>query len=122
MVCVVMKSNSVCTSIVLLSSALLFFASDRSGIAASVTLQAESGVLGGDYVTNSDGSTIYISITSNSTGTSPGSAARVDTFTVTFTNQSTNYCTDLWYFGDGDSSVLENPSLTPITILFIRFL
>jgi len=30
-------------------------------------------------------------------------------FTVTFTNESSGYCTLIWHFGDGDSSLQQNP-------------
>ena len=52
--------------------------------AAVIKFEAETGVLGSDYAVTNDGSATYIAIRSNSTGESPGSTARVATFTVTF--------------------------------------
>jgi glucuronoarabinoxylan endo-1,4-beta-xylanase len=55
-----------------------------SARADGIKLEAETGVLGSDYAVTNDGSATYIAIRSNSTGESPGSTARVATFTVTF--------------------------------------
>jgi hypothetical protein len=52
--------------------------------AQSVTFEAESGGLGGDFAVSNSPSPAYITILTDSSGTSPGSAARVATFTVTF--------------------------------------
>ncbi|HEX5400194.1 MAG TPA: hypothetical protein VFY06_14200, partial [Verrucomicrobiae bacterium] len=45
--------------------------------AASVTFEAESGVLGADWAVSSGVSPTNITITTDSTGTNPGSDARV---------------------------------------------
>ncbi len=58
----------------------LFF----SGRAASVTFEAESGLLGADWAVSNSASPAYITIASNSTSNSPGNAARVATYTVNF--------------------------------------
>jgi len=55
-----------------------------SGHAASVTFEAESGVLGADWAVSNSASPAYITITSSSTNNNPGSSARVATYTVNF--------------------------------------
>jgi glucuronoarabinoxylan endo-1,4-beta-xylanase len=53
-------------------------------LAGSIKLEAESAALGGDYSATNDGTANYIAIASNGTGESPGSAARIATFSVLF--------------------------------------
>ena len=55
-----------------------------NGRASSVTLQAESGTLGADWAVSNSSSPAYITILSNGSGSNPGSAAPVATYTVTF--------------------------------------
>lgn len=52
--------------------------------AASVTFEAESGVLGADWAVSNSASPAYITITSDSTASNPGSPNRLATYTVTF--------------------------------------
>lgn len=52
--------------------------------ASSVTVEAESGVLGADWAVNSSGSPVFIAIGSNNTGGNPSSASRVATYEVVF--------------------------------------
>ena len=66
---------------------LLFAAT--SGQAASVKFEAESGTRGADYAIGSDGGIQYIYPTSNAAGESPGSSARVVTYSVTFPTAGT---------------------------------
>src|SRR5262245_23912791 len=53
----------------------------RAGI---TKFEAESGVLGADYSITNNGGVVWIKILSNGTNESPGSDARVATFTVNF--------------------------------------
>jgi hypothetical protein len=53
------------------------------GLSASVTFEAESGVLGSDWAVSNSSSPAYISITSTNSST-PGSANRAATYSVTF--------------------------------------
>jgi hypothetical protein len=57
--------------------------------AASVTIEAESGTLGGDWAVSNSTSPAYITITSSTTGSNPGSAARVASYNVTFPGAGT---------------------------------
>ena len=52
--------------------------------AESVSFEAESGVPGADWAVSNSVSPAYITITTDSTGTNPGGAARVATYTVIF--------------------------------------
>ncbi|MEY4489893.1 MAG: hypothetical protein RIQ79_2401, partial [Verrucomicrobiota bacterium] len=54
-----------------------------TGAASSVVVEAESGTLGAEFATTS-GVPAYISITTDNASTSPGSAARVASYQVTF--------------------------------------
>lgn len=67
---------------VVLASSIVCTAADL------VTVEAESGALGADFAVN-NGDPTYITITSNSTGSNPGSAARVASYTVTFPSAGT---------------------------------
>ncbi len=60
-----------------------------SGRAASVTFEAESGVLGADWAVSNSRSPVYITITSNTNGYNPGSSNRVATYLVTFPSAGT---------------------------------
>jgi glucuronoarabinoxylan endo-1,4-beta-xylanase len=60
-----------------------------SGRAASVTFEAESGVLGADWAVSNSRSPVYITITSNTNGYNPGSSNRVATYRVTFPSAGT---------------------------------
>jgi glucuronoarabinoxylan endo-1,4-beta-xylanase len=55
-----------------------------SSHAASVTFEAESGLLGTDWAVSNSASPAYITIASNSTSNNPGSALRVATYAVNF--------------------------------------
>jgi len=57
--------------------------------AASVTVQAESGTLGTDWAVSNSASPVYIAITNTGGGDNPGSAARVATYSVTFSAAGT---------------------------------
>src|SRR6185503_7234351 len=57
--------------------------------AASVTVQAESGALGANFIIGTNGGTIYISNTNNNTASTPGLASRVASYTVTFPEAGT---------------------------------
>src|SRR5580765_5222798 len=59
-----------------------------SARASSLTLEAESGALGTDFAV-SNGSPNYITILTDSAGTSPGSPARVATYSVNFPSAGT---------------------------------
>jgi endo-1,4-beta-xylanase len=50
----------------------------------ATTVQAESGTAGADWTTGTISGATYITTTSNAGGTSPGTAARVITYSVTF--------------------------------------
>jgi len=52
--------------------------------ASSVTVEAESGLLGPDWTVNNSGSPAFITITGTGAGGDPGSATRVAAYTVTF--------------------------------------
>ena len=67
----------------------LMIASLFSARADSVTFQAESGALGADFAVSNSSSPSFITILSNSSGNSPGSAARVATYTITFPTPGT---------------------------------
>jgi hypothetical protein len=54
-----------------------------------VTIQAESGTLGTNYVIGNDSGTLYISNTNNNGGNSPGLASRVANYNVTFPEPGT---------------------------------
>jgi hypothetical protein len=58
-------------------------------LAASVTFEAESGALGSDWAVSNSSSPAYIANTTDGTGSNPGSAARVATYTVTFPSAGT---------------------------------
>ena len=70
-------------------TAIAFGAGIISGRAASVAFEAESGALGADWAVSNSSSPAYISITSNSTGSNPGSTNRVATYEVTFPSAGT---------------------------------
>ncbi len=55
-----------------------------SSPAASVTFQAESGTLGSDWALSNSASPAYITITTDSTNSNPGSAASVASYSVVF--------------------------------------
>ena len=62
----------------------------QSTQAASVTVEAESGMLGGDFVTASSSGVTYISNTNNYTGTiAPDLASRVANYEITFPEAGT---------------------------------
>jgi BNR repeat-containing family member len=64
---------------------LVAFVSVTSSRAASVSFEAESGVLGSDFNTASNGTTQYITITTDTVNAEyPGNNNRVATYTVTF--------------------------------------
>ena len=50
----------------------------------SVTIEAETGSLGGEWAVSNSSSPAYITITTAGAGGNPGSAARVATYNVTF--------------------------------------
>ena len=77
------------TFLLLTTAATLLLGPVSSGYSASVKLEAESGTRGADYAIGTNGATQYVYPTSTSTGTNPGSAARVVTFTVTFPEAGT---------------------------------
>ena len=52
--------------------------------AVSVTMEAESGSLGGDWAVNNSGSPVFITITGTGAGGNPATAARVASYNVTF--------------------------------------
>ncbi len=56
---------------------------------ALVTFEAESGALGSDFALSNSSSPVYITITTDSAGSNPGSAARVASYTVTFPTAGT---------------------------------
>ena len=58
------------------------------GRAASVTVQAEFGNLGANFVVGNDGGTQFISNTNNNTGNNPGVDSRVASYSVTFPEAS----------------------------------
>jgi glucuronoarabinoxylan endo-1,4-beta-xylanase len=61
-----------------------------SASTTSVTIEAESGVLGAEWTTGESGGVDFISITTDTINTgNPGSANRVATFTVTFPTAAT---------------------------------
>ncbi len=77
--------------------------------AYTVTLQA-SGLGGTDEVTRPNTITVYQPVAADFSATPLSGTAPL---TVTFTNQSTGDYTDLvWYFGDGLTSTLLNPTHT----------
>jgi hypothetical protein len=57
--------------------------------ADSVTFEAESGSLGADFAVSNSSSPVFIAITSNSSSNSPGTAARVATYTVNLPSAGT---------------------------------
>jgi O-glycosyl hydrolase len=66
-----------------LAAALATLLALSSG-AASVTFEAESGVLGTNWAVSNGSGANYITITTGSTGTNPGSADRVASYVVAF--------------------------------------
>jgi hypothetical protein len=72
-----------------LLAVLVLAAAATSLHAVSVTLEAESGTLGTNFVTGNSSGTIYISNTNNNPGNNPGLPGRVATFSVTFSNAGT---------------------------------
>jgi uncharacterized repeat protein (TIGR03803 family) len=75
------------TTILTAAMAVAFAHLDSCVGADLVTIQAESGALGGDFNVLTDTveqGTEYITISSNGGGSNPGSAARVASYTVTF--------------------------------------
>jgi glucuronoarabinoxylan endo-1,4-beta-xylanase len=64
--------------------AVLVLSAAIQGHASSVSLEAESGVLGGDWALSNSASPAYISITTDGTGSNPGSAARIATYSLSF--------------------------------------
>ena len=64
--------------------AALFVFAGFSIDAASITFEAESGVLGSDWAVSNNVSPAFITITTDGTNSNPGSSARVATYTVTF--------------------------------------
>ena len=60
-----------------------------SASAASVTIQAESGTLGVNYVVGNDAGTLFISNTNNNGANTPGLASRVASYNVTFPEPGT---------------------------------
>ncbi len=81
---------------------------DLAGI-YTVTLQV-SGPGGADWLTRSSYITIYQPVAASFSATPLSGTAPL---TVTFTNQSTgDYTNSLWYFGDGITSTLSNPTHT----------
>jgi hypothetical protein len=94
--------------------------------ATSVTFEAESGVLGADFAyIGTDPN--YITITTNSTASNPGSAARVASYTVTFPSAGTyelyarirvgssSYDDDSMFYGNGFGT--KSPTLNSDWIL-----
>src|SRR5690348_14080501 len=57
--------------------------------AALVTVEAESGVLGTNFLTGTSGGVIYISNTNNNSASTPGIPGRVASYTVTFPTAGT---------------------------------
>src|SRR5262245_32028025 len=57
--------------------------------AALVTVEAESGTLGANFIVGNSGGTIYISNTNNNATSTPGIAARVASCSVTFPEAGT---------------------------------
>ena len=57
--------------------------------AASVSFEAESGVLGSDWTVNNSASPAFVTIQSNNNANNPGTANRVATYTVTFPGAGT---------------------------------
>ncbi len=55
-----------------------------AALGTPTTIEAESGTLGADWAVSNYTGLISITITSNSTGTNPGSSNRIATYTVTF--------------------------------------
>ena len=55
-----------------------------SGQAATVAIEAESGVLGANWMVTNNPSPISITVTNTTTGSSPGTAARVASYTINF--------------------------------------
>jgi endo-1,4-beta-xylanase len=49
-----------------------------------VVVQAESGTLGASFTTGTAGSVQYVTVVGSATGTSPGSDAKVNTYSITF--------------------------------------
>jgi glucuronoarabinoxylan endo-1,4-beta-xylanase len=95
--------------------------------AYSLTLEAELGALGSDFTNGTDGATQFISISTSSTSTKPGSAARVVTFTNTFPATGTyelyarvrvgsgTFNDDSMFYGHGFG--VKSPALTSDWIL-----
>ena len=83
-------------SVVLLVTGFAF-----SGRAASVALEAESGALGSDWAVSNSASPAFITITTDSTGSNPGSAARVATYTVNFPTNGSYQLYARVYVGTG---------------------
>ncbi|MEM1094213.1 MAG: endo-1,4-beta-xylanase [Bacteroidota bacterium] len=70
---------------------LMLGASDRMAVAQTgstydhpTIVEAESGLLGGDFVTQTDGDVTYIVIQTDGEGDAPGDTSRVATYDVTF--------------------------------------
>lgn len=68
-----------------------FQAGSGAGSASPLSIEAESGALGGDWTVNNsvNPAVTNITITSNGSGNNPGSAARVATYTITFPGPGT---------------------------------
>jgi uncharacterized repeat protein (TIGR03803 family) len=73
----------------LAGGALGWAGSTVSSHAAIVTFEAESGVLGSDWAVSNTASPAYITILTDGSGYSPGSAARVASYSVTFPSSGT---------------------------------
>lgn len=84
-----MKISRLNSFIVFAAAFVALIAPAVSGRADSVAFEAESGTLGANFITGSDNSTNFITITPTAAGNNPGSAARVATFTVTFPSAGT---------------------------------
>ncbi len=69
--------------------ALVWLPTQAFAADALVTFEAESGALGSDFALSNSSSPVYITITTDSAGSNPGSAARVASYTVTFPTAGT---------------------------------
>ena len=71
-------------SLVFFAGVLLIAAAQMAAQSSPIILEAEKATLGSEYSTAIEASVTYAAPTTNATGTSPGSANRVMTFTVKF--------------------------------------
>ncbi len=115
-------------AIILIAATVAVLAGSPVSVAADlVTFEAESGTLGSDWAVSNSASPACITILSNDTGSNPGNATRVASYSVTFPSAGTyqlyarirvgagTYNDDSLFLGNGFG--VKTPALDPDWVL-----